>query len=318
MDILEKLGQSGVVPVVVIESIKDTLPTADAMAKGGIDVMEITLRTKAGLDAIKAVAENRPDILVGAGTVLTLDQCKACIDVGAKFIVSPGFSREIVTWCLSNNVTVTPGCVTPTEITQALDLGINIVKFFPANVYGGLSAMKALAAPFGTVKFIPTGGVNSQNLSEYISAPFIHAVGGSWICDKSDIAANNFDKITSLCYEAIQIVHGFEFAHLGINTENEGESLGVMRDFCNAFSFTAKTGNSSNFAGNGIEVMKSNYLGQKGHIAVKTNSVSRALAYLSGKGLETDVDTAKFKDDKMIAVYLKGEFGGFAVHLLQK
>lgn len=318
MDVLERLGQSGVVPVVVIEDVKNAVPTAEALLKGGVDVMEITLRTKAGLDSIKAVAANCPDVLVGAGTVLTLDQCKACVQGGAKFIVSPGFNRPLVTWCVENGVAVTPGVVTPTEITQALELGVKVVKFFPANVYGGLSALKALAAPFGDVKFIPTGGVNAQNLSEFAAAPFVHSVGGSWLCDKADIAANNWAKITALCAEAVQIALGFELGHLGINMPDDAASMAVVNSFAKAFGFAAKPGNSSNFAGSGIEVMKSMYLGKSGHIAIRTNNVARAIAYLAKRGFTVDMDTAKFKGEQMIAVYLKGEIGGFAIHLLQK
>ena len=199
MDILKRLGNAGVIPVVVIEDAKDAVPTAKAMLSGGVDVMEITFRTAAAPDAIKAVAEQCPDMLVGAGTVITLEQCKKAVECGAKFIVSPGFDEDVVKWCVDNGVAVTPGCVTPTEITAAMKLGLKVVKFFPANVYGGLTAMKSLSGPFGSIKFIPTGGVNAQNLSEYISAPFIHAVGGSWLCAKKDISEGNFDKITALC-----------------------------------------------------------------------------------------------------------------------
>ncbi len=318
MEVLERLGMVGVVPVVVIEDVKNAVPAAEALLKGGVDVMEITLRTKAGLDSIKAVAANCPDVLVGAGTVLTLDQCKACVQAGAKFIVSPGFNRPLVTWCVENDVTVTPGVVTPTEITQALELGIKVVKFFPANVYGGLPALKALAAPFGEVKFIPTGGVNAQNLSEFVAAPFVHSVGGSWLCDKGDIAANNWTKITALCAEAVQIALGFELAHLGINMPDDAASMEVVNAFGKAFGFAAKPGNSSNFAGSGIEVMKSMYLGKNGHIAIRTNNVARAIAHLAKRGHEVDMDTAKFKGEQMTSVYLKGEIGGFAIHLLQK
>ena len=202
MDVLNRLALAGVVPVVVLENAKDAVPTAKAMVAGGIDVMEITFRTAAAADSIKAVSENCPEMLVGAGTVITLEQCKKAVESGAKFIVAPGFDEEVVRWCVENNVPVTPGCVTPTEIMAAMKLGLKVVKFFPAGVYGGLSAMKALSGPFGGIKFIPTGGVNAQNLAEYISAPFIHAVGGSWVCPKADISAGNFEKITALCREA--------------------------------------------------------------------------------------------------------------------
>lgn len=206
MDNLEMIKQSGIIPVVVLEDAKDAVPTANALLAGGIDVMEITFRTAAAADSIKAVSENCPDMLVGAGTVITLEQCKKAVEMGAKFIVSPGFDEEVVRWCVENGVAVTPGCVTPTEIMAAMKLGLKVVKFFPASVYGGLAAMKALSAPFGGIKFIPTGGVNEKNLGEFIAAPFIHAVGGSWVCTKKDIAEGNFDKITGLCREAKQIV----------------------------------------------------------------------------------------------------------------
>ena len=208
MDVLSRLARSIVVPVVVLDDAKDAIPTANAMVAGGIDVMEITFRTAAAPDAIKAVAENCPDMLVGAGTVLSLEQCKLAVEMGAKFIVSPGFDPEVVDWCIANGVPVTPGCVTPTEITMAIKRGLKVLKFFPANVYGGLNAMKNLAAPFVGIKFMPTGGVSASNIKEYVDAPFIHAVGGSWVCPKADIAAGNWDKITALCAEARKAAQG--------------------------------------------------------------------------------------------------------------
>ena len=202
MTVMERLANAGLVPVVAIENAKDAIPTANAMVAGGVDVMEITFRTAAAPDAIRAVAENCPDMLVGAGTIITLEQCKKAVENGAKFIVSPGFNQEVVAWCVANDIAVCPGCVTPTEIMAAMMEGLKVVKFFPANVYGGLNAMKNLSAPFGGIKFIPTGGVNAQNIGEYITAPFVYAVGGSWVCPKADITAGNFEKITALCAEA--------------------------------------------------------------------------------------------------------------------
>ena len=208
MDVMTRLANSIVVPVVVLEKAEDAVPTARAMAAGGVDTMEITFRTACAPEAIKAVAENCPEVLVGAGTVLNLEQAKLAVEMGAKFIVSPGFSEEVVAWCVENGIPVTPGCVTPTEIMAALKHGLKVIKFFPANVYGGLNAMKNLSAPFVGVKFMPTGGVNASNIREYIGAPFIHAVGGSWVCPKEDISAGNWDKITTLCREARQAAKG--------------------------------------------------------------------------------------------------------------
>jgi len=208
MTVMERLANSIVVPVVVLDKVEDAIPTAKAMAAGGVDTMEITFRTACAPEAIKAVAENCPDVLVGAGTIVNLEQCKLAVEMGAKFIVSPGFSEEVVAWCVENGIPVAPGCVTPTEIMAALKHGLKMVKFFPANVYGGLNAMKNLAAPFVGIKFLPTGGVNTGNIKEYIDAPFIHAVGGSWVCPKAEIAAGNWDKITELCIGARKAAKG--------------------------------------------------------------------------------------------------------------
>jgi len=208
MTVMERLANSIVVPVVVLEKAEDAVPTAKAMAAGGVDTMEITFRTACAPEAIRAVADNCPDILVGAGTVITLEQCKKAVEMGAKFIVSPGFDPEVVSWCVENGIPVTPGCVTPTEIMAAMKQGLSVVKFFPANVYGGLKALKNLSAPFGGMKFLPTGGVSNDNIKEFIDAPFVHAVGGSWVCPKAEIAAGNWDKITRLCVDARKAARG--------------------------------------------------------------------------------------------------------------
>ena len=318
MEILERLSRSGIVPVVVLESAEDAVDTARALLAGGIDVMEITFRTAAAAESIRRVSQEVPEMLVGAGTVITLEQCRLAVDCGAKFIVAPGYDEEVVSWCCESGVAVTPGCVTPTEIMMALKHGLKVLKFFPANVYGGLSALKALAGPFGGVKFIPTGGVNAANIAEFAASPFVHAVGGSWICPKADIAAHNYEKITALCLQSRNAMLGFEMAHVGINCPDEESSAQVAGSFDAAFGFGVKYGNSSNFAGSGVEVMKSVYLGEKGHIAVRTNKMDAAIAELERRGFTADMETVKYKGGKLIAVYLDGDFGGFRVHLLQK
>jgi 2-dehydro-3-deoxyphosphogluconate aldolase/(4S)-4-hydroxy-2-oxoglutarate aldolase len=318
MNVLQKIEESALVPVVVLENVQDAVPTANALLAGGISVMEITFRTEAAADSIKEVSEQCPDILVGAGTVITIEQCRRAVSYGAKFIVSPGYDEEVVSWCCKNSIPVVPGCATPSEIMAALKHDLSVLKFFPANVYGGLSAMKALHGPFGNVKFIPTGGVNLDNIGEFIEAPFIHAVGGSWICPKDAIVSQDFEKITSLCEQARLAILGYEIAHVGINSSDSVAAENVCEKFAKAFGFETKLGNSSNFSSSSIEIMNSNYLGAHGHLAVKTRKIDLAILDLEKKGFEIDMSTAKFKGDKMIAVYLKSEFGGFAVHLLQK
>ena len=177
--------------------------------------------------------------------------------------------------------------------------------------------MKALSGPFGGVKFIPTGGVNAKNCGEFIAAPYVFAVGGSWICPKAEVAAHNFDKITALCKEARTAMLGYSVDHLGINCNDAEESLSVCSELGEAFDFTTKLGNSSNFASSGVEVMKSDYLGTNGHIAIRTNAIEMAVADLTKKGFTVDMETAKYKNGALTAVYLKKEIGGFAVHLKQ-
>ena len=205
-DTLIRIGACGIVPVVVLDTAEKAMPAANALFAAGVDIMEITLRTPAGIDSIRITSLGCPEMCIGAGTVLSLDKCKQAVDAGARFIVLPGFDEEIVKWCTENNIAVTPGCVTPTEIMRALSHGLNVLKFFPAGVYGGVGAMKALAEPFSGVKFIPTGGISEANLGEYASAPVVHAVGGSWLCRKADIESENFSVITSLAADAVKIM----------------------------------------------------------------------------------------------------------------
>jgi len=167
------------------------------------------MRTAAGMEAIRLVSEAYPDMLVGAGTVLTMDQCKNAIKNGAKFIVSPGFDPEIVDYCISEGILICPGCVTPTEITAAIKKGLKVLKFFPANIYGGLKAIKALSGPFGGIKFIPTGGVDLSNLVDF-NNPVIFAVGGGWLCSREDINLGKFDVITDACSKSVDVLLGLK------------------------------------------------------------------------------------------------------------
>lgn len=318
MEILEKLGLCGIVPVVVLDRAEDAVPTANALLAGGIDVMEITFRTAAAADAIRAVAQGVPGMLVGAGTVLNAEQTRTALEAGAQFIVSPGFSREQAAYCAERETPLVPGCATPTEIMAAMQCGLSVLKFFPANVYGGLPAMKALSAPFSGVRFIPTGGVSGENLSEFAAAPFVHAVGGSWICSKADIAAGNFEKITALCKAAVQTLHSFAFAHVGVNSVDESAAADAAGAFARAFGAPLRAGSSSIFAGNAIEIMKTPFRGEKGHLGFAVNSIPRALGYLAKQGFTADMSSARYKGGRMSAVYLNEELGGFALHLIAR
>ena len=205
-DALDEMTGGGLVPVVVLESAGDAAPLGEALVAGGIPVAEVTFRTAAAPDAI-AVMAKRPDMLVGAGTVINAAQVDRAVEAGARFIVSPGLLPEVVHRCRERGVTVVPGTVTPSEIMQALSLGLDTLKFFPASTYGGTAALKALGAPFPQVRFIPTGGVSADNLADYLALPNVAAIGGSWMVSPSLIRAGRFDEIAELSRQAMAVVH---------------------------------------------------------------------------------------------------------------
>ena len=316
--VLEKIQQLGIVPVVVLNDASDASPLAKALCDGGLPCAEVTFRTEAAEEAIRIMSQEFPEMLVGAGTVLTTDQVDRAVAAGAKFIVSPGLNPKIVRYCTERNIPITPGTCNPSDVELAIELGLEVVKFFPAEASGGLDMIKAMSAPYTNVRFMPTGGINQKNLTTYLDFPKIIACGGSWMVSGDLIKEGNFDKIRELTEDAVHSMLGFELAHIGINCEGESEADEVTGAFGKMFGFEKKTGNSSIFAGSFIEAMKSPYLGKNGHIAIKTRYIDRAVYYLESQGFELDMDTAKYKNDKLTAVYLKAQVGGFAIHLVQK
>ena len=318
-EVIAQFQKLGIIPVVVIDDAKDAVPLAKALCEGGLPVAEVTFRTDAAEESIRLMAESYPDMLIGAGTVLTTEQVDRAVAAGAKFIVSPGLNPKVVKYCQEKNVPITPGTARPTDIETALELGLDVVKFFPAEQNGGLAMIKAMAAPYTKVKFMPTGGINAKNLKSYLDFDKIIACGGSWMVPKDFVKEGKFDEIKRLTREAVNEMLGFEIRHVGINATSEEEADSVAGAFENLFGFTKKVGNSSVFAGSAVEVMKTPYLGTHGHIAIGTNYIQRAIYHMELQGVEFDMDTAKYdKNGKMVAVYVKGEFGGFAVHLVQK
>ena len=205
-EIIEKIK---IVPVVKIDDVNNTIPLMNALCEGGIPIAEITFRTACAAEAIKIASENFGDkMLVGAGTVVNASQAKIAIENGAKFIVSPGFGKDISDVCVQNNIAYVPGCVTPTEIMAAIAEGHKIIKFFPASNYGGVATIKALSAPFGDIVFIPTGGINANNINEYLAVKSIIACGGSWMVKDSLVKDGKFDEIVKICKEACSVVGG--------------------------------------------------------------------------------------------------------------
>lgn len=223
--ILEEIEKIGIVPVIVIDRTEDAVPLARALCEGGLPAAEVTFRTAAAKDAIAAIRREFPEMIVGAGTVLTTEQADEAIESGAQFVVSPGLNPEVVKHCMNRGVTMLPGCSSPTDIEKAMSLGLSEVKFFPSEQIGGLPAIKAMSAPYGRVRFMPTGGLNAKNMSAYLAEPKIIACGGSFMVTKELISAGNFDRVRQLTEEAVKLMLGLTFA--GLLTEN-GRELAVM------------------------------------------------------------------------------------------
>lgn len=206
VDVLQRIGELGVVPVIAIDNAADAPKLGQALLDGGLPCAEITFRTAAAAEAIELMTAECPDVLVGAGTVMTVDQAKRASEAGVKFVVTPGFDEDVVDWCIEHDMPVTPGVVTPTEINMALKKGLNVVKFFPAEASGGVKTLKAIAAPYQGIKFIPTGGISAGNLADYLSLKSVLACGGSWMVTKELISAGRFDQISALAAEAVAVV----------------------------------------------------------------------------------------------------------------
>lgn len=318
-EVLKRIGSYGIIPVIKIDDVENAVPLAKALVAGGLPVAEITFRTAAAEEAIRRITKEVPEMLVGAGTILTTEQVDKAVAAGSEFIVSPGLNPKVVKYCIEKNIPITPGCANPSDVEQAIEQGLEVVKFFPAEAAGGIKMIKAMAAPYGNMKFMPTGGINEKNLNDYLSFNKILACGGSWMVDATLINNKEFDKITEMTRNAVNAMLGFELAHIGINSKTKDEANAVTAMFEKMFGFTSKCGNSSSFAGDYIEAMHAPYLGEDGHIAIRTNYIDRAIAYLEAMGVEFLEDSKKYDaKGNLVAIYLKDEVGGFAIHLLQK
>lgn len=312
--IFEKIHEIGIVPVIALDDAEKAVPLAKALIEGGIPCAEITFRTACAEEAIRKITSEVPEMLVGAGTVLTREQLDRAVDAGSKFIVSPGFNPNIIKYAQKKNVLMIPGTAVPGEMEQAMELGLEVVKFFPAESNGGISMLKAVSAPYRTLKFMPTGGINENNITDYIVSDNIVACGGSWMVNNKLIADENYAEITRLAKQAVKTMLGFKVAHIGINCADSDKAMQTAKMLSTMFGFDIQDGEGSIFAGSrAIEILKTQYLGEKGHIAIQTNSLSRAIPYLKNKGFNFNESTINAN-----VAYLKDELAGFAIHLVQK
>lgn len=317
---LKEIYEIGLIPVIKIEDPADAVPLAKALIDGGLPAAEITFRTKCAAEAIRNITKTYPEMLVGAGTVLTTEQVDAAIAAGSKFLVSPGLNPKVTAYALSKGITMLPGCSNPSDIEAALELGLTTVKFFPAEAAGGLKMLKAMAAPYGQLTFMPTGGINADNLLDYLKFNKIIACGGSFMVKDDLVKEKKWDEITALTKNAVKTMLGLEFVHMGINNENAEEATKSARLFEMMFGLPVREGSKSLFAGDAFEFMKQKGPGTHGHIAIRTNFVDRAMAYFKRMGFAFDESTVTYDDKtgKPKFVYFKDEIAGFAIHLLQK
>lgn len=317
--LVEELENVGIVPVIKLDNVNDAENLAKALIDGGINCAEVTFRAKGADEVIKRMVKAYPGMLVGAGTVLTVEQADAAIKAGAKFLVAPGLNPKVVKHCLDKGMPFAPGLSSASEIEQAMELGLDFAKFFPAEQAGGLAYIKAISAPYSSMRFMPTGGVTADNLNNYLSFKKVVCCGGSWIVPPALVNAGDWQGITRLCREAIDKMLGFEMVHVGLNCQSPEEAESVADEFESAFGFAKKAGNSSVFSSTYMEMMKKPFHGTHGHIAIATNSVKRALCQLEKRGYKVKEGSVKYNADGVMNVaYLDREFGGFAVHLVLK
>ena len=315
---IEKLSMAGIVPVIKVENADDAVPLCRALSDGGLPVAEITFRSDAAEEAIRRVHRELPEVILGAGTVLTTEQADRAVAAGATYIVSPGLNAEVVKHCRQVGVPIVPGCSNPSDIELALSLGLTTVKFFPAEALGGLALIKAMSAPYGNVRFLPTGGVNEKNLLDYLGFSKVVACGGSWMVDQKAIEQKDWSRIESLTRSAVQLMLGFELKHIGINSGSPEQAMKDAQAICTLLGWPIKDGNNSTFAGDGFEMMKKPFRGTHGHIAIGCNDIRRARWHLEQRGFAFDDDSVTIRDGKLRSIYLRDEIAGFAFHLLQK
>ena len=318
-NVQQKLFEVGIIPVVVIDDVKDALPLAKALYEGGIKAAEVTFRTEAAADAIKAMSEAYPDMLVGAGTVLTPAQADKAKANGAKFIVSPGLNPIVVRHCQEIGVEIVPGVSSASEIEQAMSLGLDTVKFFPAEAAGGIPMLKSLCAPYKNIKFMPTGGLNEKNFIDYLALDCVFCAGGGFVANTKLVKEGNFDKIREIAQETVKTMHGFKIVHVGINAGNADNAYDIAKQFAPFCLEINKDKEGGMFLNSDIEIMKKPWYGEKGHIAIACNNIKRAEAYLKSMGVKF-IEESKNIDAKgnYKAVYIDGDVCGFSLHLLQK
>lgn len=316
--VIKNLSMAGIIPVIRIDDANDAVPLCRALCRGGLPVAEITFRTDAAEQAIRNVHAEMPEVILGAGTVLNAGQVDKALAAGASYIVSPGLNPKTVKHCLKQNVPIIAGCSSPSDIERAIELGLETVKFFPAEALGGIKTMKAMSAPFPQMKFMPTGGINEKNLLDYLRDERVVACGGSWMVPSDAVAGKDWASVEELTESAVNLMLGLELRHLGINSGTLNQAGRDARDFAKLMGAPVIEKETSFFSGVNFELMKISGHGEKGHIAIACNDVDRAVWHLGHRGYTFDESTRITRGGTTVFIYLQHEIAGFAVHLMKK
>ena len=315
----KRIYEIGILPVVTIENAKDAVPMANALIEGGLPCAEVTFRTEAAAEAIRQIRENCPDVLCGAGTVLTIEQLQQAAEAGAQFVVSPGLQPKIVEAALRMGMPIFPGCATPSDVETAMALGLQTVKFFPAEAAGGVAMLKAMAVPYCMLRFIPTGGIDTKNLASYTGLKCVLACGGSFIVKKDWLANGEYAKITAAAREAIAAMLQLRMGHVGVIAKDIDDCRKTADTFSKLL-VAEKSGNDTGDAfmvGDYFEVLCKNTNGERGHVCIRTIDVPRAAAYFKRMGVEFLPETAQYeKDGTLRLIYCKETWCGMGLHLL--
>ena len=316
-----KLREMGIVPVVRIDDAAQALPLADALTAGGLPCAEITFRTDAAAEAIRLIRENRPGMLVGAGTVLTIEQLEKAAEAGSQFIVAPGLNPEIVKAAQAKGLPVYPGCATPTEVEAAMALGLRTVKFFPAEAAGGTAMLSSMAAPYGQIRFMPTGGIDKSNVNSYLKLPCVIACGGSFMVKSSWLNEGDWEAVKNETAEAVKTMLGLEMGHFAIMAKDKEDltaSAGVLGEMLCLPASINPDGRGA-MVGGAFEVLNSKEEGLYPHAALLTNDPARAKAWFERRGYSFREETCQYDEKGALkVVYFDGEWCGIRMHLLKK
>ena len=319
VNLYKRIHDIGIIPFAAVDNVENAAPLAKALCVGGLPIAEIAYISDASHDALTEMKKTCPEMLTGAGNISTVEQVDSALDAGAEFIFASGLDPDMIRYCQGKNISVIPEVSNASDIEKAISLGLDTLKFSPAEKLGGIDMIKTLSASYRKIKFIPDRGINERNINEYLNEPCILACSGTWMIDKKAIDDKNFGKIAELTGCAVNNIMGITIKHIGINEENgEGAELAKLfaRIFCGRVRETSKGWFGSEFA----EIMSVKAgIGKHGHIGIGVNNPDRARRYYESLGYSFDERTAAYDENgDLTIVYFSGEFGGFALHIVKK